>query len=126
MYTWQGHGRNIWAASHEKVPNGLSRYHGTTKTFTEKMINKENKLRECSFIIGGGDGSKMGGLGKIDEDRRCRIVQILYLIFFISILAFIQLVDYIHTYNTVNYLSINQEASSYWLSIDSLYLLITD
>ncbi len=24
-------------------------------------------LRECSFIIGGGDGSKMGGLRKIDE-----------------------------------------------------------
>ena len=25
--------------------------------------------RECSFIIGGGDGSKMGGLRKIDEIR---------------------------------------------------------
>ncbi len=27
------------------------------------------ELRECSFIIGGGNGSKMGGLRKIDEVR---------------------------------------------------------
>ena len=33
------------------------------------IVKAKLKFRECSFIIGGADGSKMGGLRKIDQVR---------------------------------------------------------